>query len=123
MVSPILNEEMLLATLSLPMRADQGEYLRNGSAYALLDAHDRKVTREFYVDVLSRSYLLNEQMRRVEVMTRILHELQDTPPAELSAKISERITQALSQAEQARTDLVGMVKKIIECPMDDSIIN
>lgn len=123
MVSPLLDENAILATLALPVNMDNAEILRGGSCWALVNAHDRKVTREFYCEVVNYSYVLNEQLRRAEVMSRILIEVGDALPDEKRTFIKQRIEGAIVAADHARTTLKDMVAKMTECPLDDSIIH
>ena len=123
MVSPVIDEGSLLATLNLPVSVEFAEPLRTAAVYAILNAHDRKVQRPFYADLLGYSVYMHEQLRRAEVMSRILMELEENTVDQMKVMLKDRIQSTIADATEARARLKDCVASVMQCPMDEDRIH
>lgn len=126
-MSPLLDEAAICATLSMPCDARSAEYTRTASSMAILDAFDRKLLREPAMDIFRAALELNERLREVEILYRVLWDLDNgkykLDPPEAREPFEVVLKARMEQAESSRLSLLSMMTKVMECPWENDIIN
>jgi len=116
MVSPVLDEGQLVGTLAAPCDIKTAAYTRTASMLAIVNARDRKVTREFFAEVAVQSVTLNETMRRAECLANVL--------VDMDANVLTRervvacIDQLVAKADGIRQVLYAHMTQVAQCAMD-----
>ena len=121
MASTLLNEDLLAGMLELPSSAEHGVDLRTAALLVLLDAYDRKVTREEFFATAKTAVQLCEMMGRLESVTGI-HTSQKADTL-TSAVLDEALTKITAFAETHRQALVRKVALLRQCPEDENTIH
>lgn len=88
----------------------------------LLDAFDRKVTREFFVDLLNDVQCLQSDMTRLEVFGALRACLLDLKP-DVVPEYDKSIAEALTGHKQRRIAFADKLGKIAECPTTDDKVH
>jgi hypothetical protein len=71
MTSALINEEMMVKALSCTARADNETQLATGSLMMLLDAFDRKVTRDQFVAAATAAMTCLDNIGRLCMITAV----------------------------------------------------
>lgn len=116
MTSPILDEGNLIGTLAVPCAIHTAEFTRTASMMAIVDCRDRKVTRDFYIQVATGAMGLNETLRRAEILAQVVIDLDKN---EFSReKVISCIEQLMIKAETLRSKLKDRMDEVAECAYD-----
>jgi hypothetical protein len=76
-VNPQLDEEGILATLQMPLALGALQHIRRAAVFAVMDAFDRDVNREFFAAILSDCVNLNETAQRLELVAAVYKDFED----------------------------------------------
>lgn len=122
MVSPLLNEDVLIQSLSVAPVDNNARQLQSGAFMLVLDAFDRKVTRDDFMTALAAAVGLHDKVGRLSVLTNI------RAFAERNGKVSdvdllagEKEAQGL--VLQAAADCVKMAHLLQKCPNDEDRVH
>ena len=120
-VSPILNEAGVLEALRIPAAIQTNEYTRNASVLAVMAVVDRKLDREYVYGTLVEAVNLNEFLRRAEMLSRVIYDLQK---GELTLdKCQQVLAGLLQQAERRRRSLESLIAKVEQMPVESDPIH
>lgn len=72
MTSALINEEMMLRNLKCEARGEDATRLATGALLVLLDAFDRKVTRQAFVAMATAALTCNDNIGRVCALQAVL---------------------------------------------------
>ena len=121
MSSTLLNEDLLAGMLAVPPSAESGPDLRTAALLVLLDAYDRRVTREAFFKTAKTAVQLCEMLGRLESTTGINASFtKGTLSAEM---LLEALTKITSFAETHRNSLAHDVTLFMQCPEDGETVN
>ncbi len=94
----------------MPAAIQTNEYTRNASVLAVMAVIDRKLDREYVYGALVEAVNLNEFLRRAEMVSRVIFDLQK---GELTlVKCQGVLAGLLQQAERRRQTLEGLIAKV-----------
>ena len=121
MASPLINEQMVLDTLLLPLTYDSAPHICVAARLYLLACYDRKVLRDHFgpsIDSVSQLHML---IGRFLAVAEIRHRyLQNSPlQAELDAVLGDLFT----RIEALRRQLIAQIRSLMECPWDQDTVH
>ena len=121
MAGTTLNEELVVAMLGTVPAAEHGENLRTAALMVLLDAYDRKVTRESFFDTARNALQLNEMMGRLESISGV----HSSYKANLitDEKLQAAIGVITGHADTCRKALIKDMALLMECAEDGATVN
>jgi len=125
-ITPLLDEPAIVAALAQPIDPHStNEYMRTASTLALMAAHDRQLLRPAVVQMMARAVTLNEKLRMLEVIQRLLIDLTSGkhPMEKILISINELAAQTLYEADEIRQRLLGDMRKTMECAWENDPIN
>jgi hypothetical protein len=99
--------------------------MRTASTLALMAAHDRQLLRPAVVQMMARAVTLNEKLRMLEVVQRLLVDLTagKQPLEKILIHMNEFAAQTLHDADELRQRLLGDMRKTMECAWENDPIN
>ena len=68
MADPILDETYIIDDLAAPVSLEHLTYIKRGSVQALLDMHDRQLTRENFLQMAGDAVSLYAMLARFEIL-------------------------------------------------------
>ena len=114
MTDPVLHEPTIMDTLDCSCEADNAARLQAGALLSLVDAYDRKLEREAFVVLAGAALTLHTQIGKLYMMSSVVHNFHS------GVLDSEMMTRAVSgitaMTQQAQTELIGLMKKVVACP-------
>lgn len=125
-VSPILDEAQIVETLSMPVDPmSSNEYLRTASMLSAVDAHDRQLQRSAVVQIIARAFTLNENLRMLEMLSRLRIDLEsgEHPIEFILESLKHMQALKLQHAEEGREKLLHDMKLTIQCAWENDPIN
>ena len=114
MANPILDESMILLGLSDPVSVVMINQLQTQAWMALTAAYDRKIERGPFIEVLGAAMALNNNLGRVQVMTRV-REVMDEDGFTKEG-MDGVIAQLIGYSEINRLKLYGLMDMVARCP-------
>jgi hypothetical protein len=122
MASPLLNEQMIIETLSLPVSSDTADTLCVAAMLSVLDGYDRKMTRDEYGVIVDSTCKFHEMIGRMVIVNLLRGLIGSIDP-----KASERLAQAsldlTAGAEMLRKQILSKMQLLIQCPWDEDKIH
>ena len=120
-VSPVLSEAGVLEALRIPAAIQTNEYTRNASVLAVMAVVDRKLDREYVYGTLVEAVNLNEFLRRAEMVSRVIYDLQK---GELTVENCQQVMMGLlEQADRRRQSLEGLIAKVEQMAIEGDPIH
>ena len=113
----MLNEDLIVAMLGTMPVAEHGENLRTAALMVLLDAYDRRVTRDSFFDTAKNALQLNEMCGRLESITGVHSSLKANLLT--GEKLQEAISVVTGHADTCRKSLLKDMSLLMQCPEDD----
>lgn len=111
----------VLEALKVPAAIQTNEYTRNAAVLAVMAVFDRKLDREYMYGTLVEAVNLNEFLRRAEMVSRVIYDLQK---GELTAEKCQHVMMSLlEQAERRRRTLESLIAKVEQMPVEGDTIN
>ena len=121
MPSTTLNEPLIVGMLGTSPTAEHGENLRTAALMVLLDAYDRKVTRDSFFDTARNALQLNEMMGRIESISGIHASMGSNLLT--AEKLQEAVSVVTGHADACRKSLLHDMALLMECPEDGATVN
>lgn len=112
---------MMLGVLSIAASPEMGERLRQGTLLAVLDAFDRKIQRENFIDILGTALNLDGYAARLILLDN-MHQLfkdKDLTP-ERFAEAQEGL---IKLVDDARMKLYRHMQLVAACPAGDTPVH
>lgn len=121
MASPHLDEGQILCLLDCPVDAEHVNMLQAGAAQALIDVFDRKVTRDHFIEMMGECLALYGQAAKMWMLQNVKYTHDEVGVTDDNIKRAMvGITSLVDkQAEAVQT----VVKKLMQCPMDEDPIH
>lgn len=113
--SPILDEQAIYATLQVPAALETLEYTRFAAANSVAACFDRKVDRDFFIDVLNLAFNINEHARRFQFAAMVVEGLQATPPLPIEKIVASRDLLG-AELEEGRKKLMAKMAVVVQMP-------
>lgn len=121
MVSPILNEKLIIDLLKTPAGNDGAMRIQHGAVYALVDVHDRKATREEFTTMAEVCLALYAQSAKLWVLNNIEEAFnQGGVNANSFANAREELINVMRKQSEA---VIDIVKRLQECPENEDKIH
>ena len=117
MASTTLNEDLIAAMLGTIPSSEHGETLRTAGLMVLLDAYDRKVTRESFFDTARNALQLNEMMGRLESISGVHASMKANLLTD--EKLQEAVGVVAGHADTCRKSLIKDMTFLMSCSEDD----
>ena len=116
MPDPILNEQLILEVLQEPFQPATAEKLAHASILAVMDAYDRKITREAFVDLLDSAVNLNSMCVQTLLLSNILRK--KAANTYKDADIDEGLKKIITMGDMHRDRLFMMADLVAQCPQE-----
>ena len=111
----------MLEALRIPTAIQTSEYTRNASVLAVMAVIDRKLDREYVYGTLVEAVNLNEFLRRAEMVSRVIYDLQK---GELTVEKCQHVMMSLlEQADRRRQSLEGLIAKVEQMAIEGDPIH
>lgn len=120
--TPILDEQAIYATLGVSAALETLEYTRYAAVNVVAACFDRKVERDFFIDVLNLAFNINEHARRFQLASAVVDGLSATPPMPLEKIVATRDILG-AELETWRKKLFAKMALVIEMPHDEDPIH
>lgn len=116
MPSPLINEEMILGVLDVPVNPMTAPQLHSGAVLSAVDAFDRKLLRAPYVELVTAAFGLAGAIGRYQTLL-VIEQMFKAGDMSL-----ERIETALANTQKTteihRSELKRHMDLVIQCPWD-----
>lgn len=118
--TPILDEGKILQLLEGPTSSFLAARLNAGCMMAVMAAHDRKLPRDVFQDVLEKATDLQRTVIRLQTLEVIAKYAQkDT----FTQEMQKNIDYCMTQGELCRKNLEYQVNLIAQCPWEQDTVN
>ena len=124
MTSPVIDEDVMIEALKEAAPADIGENtkrLRTGAQLLLLDAYDRKVTRDQFIAALGACTSLMDALGRHSMMTNVKDFEQSG--AVTKADIEVTLAGVTKLVQQSTAQCSKMAALVHQCPRDEDRVH
>ena len=105
---------MILALLATPGSLATSDKIQQGNLFGLIDAHDRKTTREEFIQIAETSFSLKDSLSRLHLLTAI-DELYRTG-ALTQKKLDEAIEGLSRTLDRNRLNMYDLIHRVTQCP-------
>ena len=112
---------MILTALLDAASPAAAEQLRKASVFTVLDAFDRGADREFFINLVSAAFSLNETLRRIEVGHQIKQQL--GTPGLTQETLDIALKQLTEKAEGHRKVIAASMYQLSEMAVEGDTIN
>jgi hypothetical protein len=112
----------IYATLQVPAAIETLEYTRYAAANSVAACFDRKVERDFFIDILNLAFNINEHARRFQLASDIVAGLTATPPLPLEKIVMMRDILG-TELEEWRKKLAAKMNLVVQMPYDEDPIH
>ncbi len=121
MTDPVLHEETIMDTLDcLPVPENTGR-LQAAALLSLLDAYDRKLTRENFVTLASAAMALHTQVGKLYMIDSVR---ENNLIGVLDTGMLDKATAGVrSMTEDAHTELFRLMRKVVSCPTSEDKVH
>lgn len=118
---PLLDEVALIKSISNEISPDTQDKIRGGTVLSILDAFDRRVSRQMFLSILSNSLQLYDWLGGLETVQRIgsLHKKQKLTEEALA----EATAEYSSRSDAARLFLLALMKGLVDCAPSDATLH
>lgn len=118
MSSTNVDERMMMKAMSSVTSAPSSDRLMTGIFMGIMDAWDRKIEREKFIELLQQSLMYNEILARLHLSNGWLKVYySDTPPPEDT--LANSIKEITVEGEKCRERLVKQLELLVQCPDDE----
>ena len=121
MADPVLDEILIQACLALPPTAENSEKVQQGALMAAVNAFDRRLERDKFIDIVSSAQTLKDALGRQSIARSIdiIFRAGDLSQEKLDSAI-EGLTKVV---DIHRLRLLDMVKDMAQCPTKHDSVN
>lgn len=117
MVSPQINEGMIVGVLDIPTEPEATAQLQSGSVLAIVDGFDRQLQRAEFIRIVTEAVALHGLVGRLESLSMILRLIEQD---KLDAKrVREAVHSLTISADHHRMELKKHMELVAQCPWDD----
>jgi len=109
------DEDMVFSALSTETSVAAAVALRTASAYMVMDAFDRDVPRDFFIEIVSNAFSFNEKVQVFENIKKVEWDLQEGNFSTAHLKKFENTLMA--HVEKLRKSLVAKMDLIRQMPV------
>lgn len=121
MASPLINEQMVLDTLLLPLTYDSAPHICVAARLYLLACYDRKVLRDHFGPSIDTVSQLHSLTGKFIAIAEVRHtNIQD---AALRAQFDGILGELFNKIESIRRQLLVQIRTLMECPWDQDTIH
>lgn len=125
MTSPVIDETVMLQALKVPTPGHMSENtlrLRTGATLLLLDAFDRRVTRDQFIAALGAATELTDMLGRFETMLNVKAFLADKG-AVTAADVEVTLARVTTKIGIATAQCASMATLVHQCPTDEDRVH
>lgn len=116
MASPVLDEDQILMAIQIPLNEDNLLPVRMGTLCSVIDAFDRKLLRDPYVELVGDAMNLHSCSGRLEILYGVRQLFKDGKFEEKF--ITDSIEHIEKRGDTFRASLVAKMRKVAECRND-----
>src|SRR5882672_938498 len=121
MTDPVLHEPTIMDTLDCTPYPENTSRLQAAALLCLIDAYDRKLTRENFVTLASAALSLHTQIGKLFLIDSIRENdrigMLDTAMLDKAARGCQGMTSG------AHAELYGLMNKVVQCPTSADRVN
>jgi hypothetical protein len=125
MVSPVIDEDVMIDTLKQiePEKLPENTMrLRTGASLLLLDAYDRKVTRDQFIAALGSSLDLVDMLGRFEMMNNV-KSFREQAGRVTGADIEVTLASVTSKVNMYTDQCSKMAELVQQCPLSEDSVH
>ncbi len=119
---PIINEDMLVEALDVTVKSDTIQQVQSGAFMLVLDAWDRKVTRDQFIAALGASQSLVDAVARVSLMMNV-KKAHARNGGLSDVDIETALHGCHDTAKTANVECLKMVHLLKQCPLSEDPIH
>jgi hypothetical protein len=121
MTSPLIREDVIKNTLSLPVVTEHIDQLNMANMLAILDGYDRKLLRDEFSKILSTGFQFFDASARLDLIFSLKKLFEAEAPQQ---KLLDEAAVGLTQrADHWRKRLYEIMEVVSQCPGDQDTIN
>lgn len=120
---PKFCEKVIVDALDSVSTPQSANNLQGGAQLAILDAFDRGVNRDAFIDILQSAMLLHTYSARLTMVDYMRHIVEKTGRDLQLDDLKEGIHEVTAICEGHRTKLMGFVEKLVSCPLEDDTLH
>lgn len=119
---PIINEDMLVEALDVTLTSETIQQVQSGAFMLVLDAWDRKVTRDQFIAALGASQAMIDSVARVSLMANVkrAHARNDGLS---NVDIETALQGCMDGAKTANVECLKMAHLLKQCPLSEDPIH
>lgn len=125
MASPVIDENVMLKALKAPEPEQLSKNtfrLRTGATLLLLDAFDRKVTRDQFIAALGATVELTDMLGRYEVMLNV-RAFEQAHGGVTKADIEVTLARVVDKIAAVTEQCASMANLVHQCPLDEDRVH
>ena len=122
MATPLLNEAMIIETLSLPVSADTAPTLCVAAMLSILDGYDREMTRDQYGIIVDAVCKFHDLIGRIAIVNAVRHTMGTADPT-VADNLAKAGAELMARAEMTRKQILSKMQLLAECPLDEDPIH
>ncbi len=121
MTDPVLHEPTIIDTLDCSPVPENTGRLQAAALLSLLDAYDRKLTRDNFVTLASAALALHTQVGKLYMIDSVR---ENNLIGVLDAGMLEKATAGvLMMTRDAHTELFGLMRRVVACPTSEDKVH
>jgi hypothetical protein len=124
MVSPVIDEKIMLDALTVKhVTGENSRRIQVGASLLLLDAYDRKVTRDQFIAALGAASSLFDSVGRFEMIAAVKSYAKENGNCATLVDIEEALASVTKLVEQFTSQCAKMATLVEQCPKDEDKVH
>lgn len=116
--NPQFCEKVILDALDNISTPGAAQNLQAGAQLSILDAFDRGINRDAFIDILKEAMLLHTFTSRLSMVAH-MKAIVDKRSAPVSTdELTEAVHEVTALCEQHRTSLIKQMDLVVQCPLE-----
>jgi hypothetical protein len=116
--NPLFSEKVLLDALDNIATPRSAFNLQAGAQLSILDAFDRGIDREAFIDILKDAMLLHDYTSRLSLVAHLKAQCEQTGRGVGVEDFSEAVQEVTAVCESHRAKLIRHMELVVQCPCD-----
>ena len=121
MADPMINERMLVDTISVPASLENIERLQSGALMATINGFDRRLQREPYIELAAAAFSLHTHLGRLHMVARIKELFNQEKLTK--ERLNDAEEQLIAYCEHERVALQKLTGLVVQCPTSADPVN
>lgn len=119
---PIINEDMIIEALDCTLTSETIQQVQSGAFMLVLDAWDRKVTRDQFIAAVGAAQALVDAVARVSLMSNVKR-CHAGKGGISDVDIETAAHGCMEMAKKSNLECVNMARLLKQCPLSEDAIH